>query len=173
MAFDNEQRGIVGGVIPAALLSAAVIALAVFTQILATPSGIEQRLRLLALALTVPVICLIRAVGAVANHRFAEPLDRNAAATETRTGKVEMLQAILRNTHEQALIATLVYFIAAILLPATYTDAIPACALLFLIGRIFFTWGYARGAAGRAFGFGLTFYPTAMLGVLTMVAALL
>jgi hypothetical protein len=40
---------------------------------------------------------------------------------------------------------------------------LPAAAILFLIGRILFFLGYAEGAASRAFGFALTFYPTLML----------
>ncbi len=53
------------------------------------------------------------------------------------------------------------------------------CALLFGLGRLLFLLGYHRGAAARAFGFGLSFYPTVGLylvslkGIaLTMVRAL-
>lgn len=172
MALDGEQRGIVGGVVPAALLSAMAVIVAILTQFLPVTNDLESRAYLLAIALIAPTLCLIRAVGSVANHRFAEPLDRNAAAAHTHSDRIDILQAILRNTHEQAFIAALVYFIAAILLPSNYTDAIAACSLLFLIGRIFFTLGYARGASGRAFGFGLTFYPTIMLGALAVVSGL-
>ena len=41
--------------------------------------------------------------------------------------------------------------------------------MLFLIGRITFFAGYARGAATRSFGFALTFYPSVMLLVLNLV----
>jgi len=34
---------------------------------------------------------------------------------------------------------------------------------MFLVGRLFFFAGYANGAPSRAYGFGLTFYPTVML----------
>ncbi len=49
--------------------------------------------------------------------------------------------------------------------------SIAIAALLFVAGRILFTRGYTRGAAGRAMGFGLTAYPT--FGMLAAVAAVL
>ena len=33
-------------------------------------------------------------------------------------------------------------------------------AAMFGAGRLLFWWGYVRGAAARAFGFALTFYPS-------------
>lgn len=172
MALDSEQRAIVGGIAPALIISIGIIALAVCTDISwLSASGMEERLRLLALALIFPAICLIAAVGRMGNQRFREPLDRNAAVAETCSPRAEMLQAILRNTHEQAAIAFLVYTVAAILLPHQWLDAILYCSCLFLVGRIAFTFGYARGAGGRALGFGLTFYPSILL-LLLLVAAI-
>jgi len=40
---------------------------------------------------------------------------------------------------------------------------------MFLVGRLFFFAGYANGAPARAYGFGLTFYPTVLL-LLLLVA---
>lgn len=49
---------------------------------------------------------------------------------------------------------------------------IPAAVLLFVIGRITFAVGYAGGAVARAFGFALTFYPTALLTAVALGAML-
>jgi uncharacterized membrane protein YecN with MAPEG domain len=59
------------------------------------------------------------------------------------------------------------------MLPVRWTDSIPACASLFLIGRLVFAAGYSKGAGSRAFGFGLTFYPTIALAILTLITAAL
>jgi uncharacterized membrane protein YecN with MAPEG domain len=48
---------------------------------------------------------------------------------------------------------------------------VPMAALLFVVGRISFFAGYAHGAPSRAFGFALTFYPTALMLVATLVVA--
>jgi uncharacterized membrane protein YecN with MAPEG domain len=53
---------------------------------------------------------------------------------------------------------------------ATFVRAvavIDALVILFAVGRLLFWIGYRRGAAGRAFGFALTFYPS----VLALLAA--
>ena len=47
----------------------------------------------------------------------------------------------------------------------------PTAGLLFVIGRIAFFAGYARGAPARALGFALTFYPTVLLLLAALVTA--
>ncbi|HEV7234063.1 MAG TPA: MAPEG family protein [Sphingorhabdus sp.] len=171
MAFDNEQHSIAKSAIAALAVTIAMLVAAGFMPLF-EPETIEQRLTIVAVAFASLSLALARDIGRLANHRFAEPLDRNAAAAETRTPHADMLSAILRNTHEQVTFAALVYAIAGIALPPHWTDAIMGCALLFLIGRLIFAAGYAKGAGGRAFGFGLTFYPGAALALLTAIAAL-
>lgn len=172
MAFDNEQRSIVRSVIPAMVVTVAMlVATGLFASFEA--DRLEDRLSLLAIVFAMLLLALARDIAHLANHRFAEPLDRNAAAADTGTAHATMLSAILRNTHEQVTFAALAYTIATIALPARWTDAILGCALLFLTGRLVFANGYAQGAGGRAFGFGLTFYPSVALVLLTAISALL
>ena len=84
-----------------------------------------------------------------------------------------MLQSILQNTLEQAVLAVLVHLIWAVTMPGDWLPAIPAATTLFVVGRMLFWRGYERGAAARAMGFGLTFYPTVlMLAILLLFAAL-
>ncbi len=45
-------------------------------------------------------------------------------------------------------------------------------AVLFAVGRVLFWRGYARGAPGRAMGFGLTFYPSVALLALLVLTTL-
>lgn len=171
MAFDSEQRAIARSAIAALMVTASVlVATGVFS--LWESETTDERLSLLGLAFAPLALALLRDIGRLANHRFAEPLDRNAAASDTHTPRADMLSAILRNTQEQVLFAALVYAMATIALPPHLTDAILGCAALFLVGRLVFAAGYAKGAGGRAFGFGLTFYPSVALALLTALLAI-
>ena len=174
MAFDNEQRGIRNGALSALLVTLAAFAISISLPLPYAEfdefSGSETLLAIIAALL---VGSLAVAIMNVANQRFFEPLDRNAAAAGTSTERIAQLQAILRNTHEQVTIAALVYFIAAMLLPVGWTDLILVASILFATGRLFFAKGYSKGAAARAFGFGLTFYPSILLAVLSLIAACL
>ena len=82
-------------------------------------------------------------------------------------------QRVLRNTTEQAVLAALAWPALAIQLAPTQAGLFPALAVSFLIGRVAFALGYAKGAAGRAFGFGLTFYPTVVVVIWASLRALL
>jgi len=70
---------------------------------------------------------------------------------------------MLQNTLEQGALALPVYLFWALDAPPRLVPAVAGAALLFLVGRILFFRGYARGAAGRALGFRLSFYPTVVL----------
>lgn len=171
MAFDAEQRGIRNGALGAlatslALFSACLLFNCPVLQV--ADAGHEKAKIALIAALLAGSLAV--AIMRLANQRFYEPLDRNAAAASTATEKATQLQAILRNTHEQVTIAVLVYAIAFLLMPAAWTDTIFAAAILFASGRFFFARGYSKGAAGRAFGFGLSFYPSVLLALLSLYA---
>ena len=170
MALDNEQRAIARSAVAAFLVTAAVLFVTASLPFFETDT-IEDRLTLLVAAFAPLALVLVRDIGRLANHRFFERLDRNAAAADTKTAKADMLSAILRNTHEQVTLAMLIYAIAAITLPPRFTDAILACSALFLTGRVVFAAGYAKGAGRRAFGFGLTFYPSIVLALSTATIA--
>ena len=174
MAFDYEQRGIRNGALAALLVTLAAFALAIsFPLPFAEVSHFSDSKAVLAIIAAMLVGSLAVAIMNVANQRFFEPLDRNAAAAGTSTERIAQLQAILRNTHEQVTIAALVYFTAFMLLPVGWTDTIFVASMLFAIGILYFTKGYSKGAAARAFGFGLTFYPSIVLAALSLVAAFL
>jgi len=48
----------------------------------------------------------------------------------------------------------------ALYVPPEDASAVPILAALFLLGRTIFWVGYHKNPQQRAFGFGLTFYPT-------------
>jgi uncharacterized MAPEG superfamily protein len=73
------------------------------------------------------------------------------------------------NTFEQFI----AYFIAnaglAIYCPLEEARTLPILTALFIIGRILFWIGYHRNPYLRAFGFGVTFYPTVMAFIWLML----
>lgn len=136
-----------------------------------------------------PLLCLAAVIGVMARHRFlhAEDIDGSGLAGSGLTGAgmtgtrgmtggswtVRIYQAILQNTLEQVVLAIPTYLIWAVTLPREWQAALPAAAILFVVGRVLFWRGYSGGAPSRALGFALTFYPTLVLALAATVAALL
>lgn len=127
-----------------------------------------DRLHILAVALLLPGTTLMISIGRLAKHRFFTPEDIDGSALTQVTATARLLQSLLQNTLEQIALVMVVYFSAAMLLPAHSLALIPAAALLFTVGRILFSRGYAGGAAQRAYGFALTFYSTIGLMLATV-----
>lgn len=175
MELSEKQKGVVRGVIPAALVTLAGFAGAsVLIPMSALP--LDEPGARLAWALPwalVPVLALMVSIMRVANHRFSSPEDIDGSGLTAGTDRVLVLRAILQNTLEQAVLAVAAYLIWATVMPHSWLRAIPIAALLFVTGRILFARGYERGAPGRAMGFGLTAYPTfGMLATLAFVLVL-
>jgi uncharacterized membrane protein YecN with MAPEG domain len=173
MPFDADQKSIRNGALLALLVTVLTYACCLAFNISFAEFGdLTSAAPTLAASFALLAISLAGTIAGLANHRFFEPLDRHAAAGETATHKARQYQAVLTNTLEQVVLATLIYLVAAVALPKDWSDCIISAALLFASGRIFFALGYAKGAGARAFGFGLTFYPTVLLGLLSLIAAL-
>ncbi len=64
------------------------------------------------------------------------------------------------NTFEQFTAYFIAHGALALYTPITEARTLPILTALFLLGRILFWIGYHRNPLLRAFGFGLTFYPT-------------
>lgn len=99
-------------------------------------------------------------IARLARHRFFTPEDIDGAGLTAGTEKVRLLQSILQNTLEQALIAVIAYGAWSYLAPRDWGALPLLCSLFFGVGRILFFVGYEKGAPARALGFTLTFYPT-------------
>ena len=100
---------------------------------------------------------MIARVGAI---RYFSPADIGGAASGTETKEIAVARAALQNTIEQSVLAIIAHSALALTLPANRMAVIIALVGLFVIGRIAYWFGYPKGAAVRAFGFALTFYPT-------------
>lgn len=176
MALDQTQRGVLRGMLSA--LAVAAVGLAGAAWWFPTAPGLLTAPGRLAAALRWDVLvlaCLVLSIGALARHRFFTPADINGSGLTAGTDKAKVMQAVLQNTLEQAVIAVLAHLLWAAAAPAAWFAAMPAAAVLFAIGRLSFALGYRHGAPARAFGFALTFYPTVILtvaAVAVMAAAL-
>jgi hypothetical protein len=171
--FSEKQRGVIRGVIPAALVSVAGMCVGpILLPMNALPA--EEAGARLAWALPwalLPILMLMISIMRVANHRFASPEDIDGSGLTVGSAHVLVLRAILQNTLEQAVLAAAAYSIWSVSMPLKWLGVIPAAALLFVLGRILFMAGYERGAGERATGFGLTAYPS--FGMLATLAAVL
>ena len=171
MGSSPEQSGVARGMALALLVTVVgflVAALGNWPQ-LAAAALLEGRALLLAKALLGPALVLMVSIGRLAAHRFHTPADINGSALTTGTDRARLLQALLQNTVEQTLLAALSYAAACLLLPAALLPMVAWASGLFVIGRLLFFAGYAKGAAHRAFGFALTFYPSVLLLLLALV----
>ena len=172
MELTEKQKGVVRGVIPAALLT--LVGLCGASLLLpASALPVDTPDARLAWALRwalLPILTLMVAIARVANHRFYTPEDIDGAGLTNGTPQARLQRAILQNTLEQAVLAVAAYAIWSVVVPYSWLRSIAVAALFFVAGRVLFARGYTRGAAGRAMGFGLTAYPTfGMLATLAVV----
>ena len=172
MELSEKQKGVVRGVIPAALITVITLCgLSWFTPVGLLP--LDEPSARLAWALQwtlLPMLALMISIMGVANYRFASPADIDGSGLTAGTNRVLVLRAILQNTLEQAVLAVVAYCIWSVTMPLRWLGVIPAAALLFVMGRVLFARGYERGAAGRATGFGLTAYATFALLITSALA---
>jgi len=165
--MDKTQRGVAAGMAAGAIAGITGLFLAAFltTNFLGPSAVLQDRLFIAALAALAPVFSLIFSVARLARHRFFTPEDINGSGLVAGTDTASLLQALIQNTLEQAVLAVPVYFCCAIVFPIEYLGTVVAGGAMFLIGRISFFLGYQYGAPSRAFGFAFTFYPTVLLAI--------
>ncbi|HEX3365808.1 hypothetical protein [Phenylobacterium sp.] len=109
--------------------------------------------------LLVPGLCLLAGIGSTANQRFlrADAIDGGAAKGP---GFLEINLRYNTNTLEQTVLAVIAWTGLALNLAPQNLGLIPTLAGLFAAGRVAFWIGYLYAPWARAFGLGLTAYPT-------------
>jgi hypothetical protein len=115
-----------------------------------------SRLAFAAKWLLVPGLMLLLGIALTANRRFFNPDAIDGGASPA----LEINLRYNRNTLEQAVLAAVAWTGLALQLPHDRLALIPELALVFALGRVLFWLGYLIAPWARAFGFGLTFYPT-------------
>ena len=174
MALTDKQRGVLKGMsIGAATSLIAIIgAIVMEPAVLAPDATASDRLAFALCADTFIALWLGVSIGLLARHRFFTPEDIDGGGLTRGSETANVMQATLQNTLEQTVLAVLVHLAWATLMPASWIMAIPAAVMLFVSGRVLFARGYRGGASSRAFGFALTFYPSVLMLVLVVGAAI-
>lgn len=125
------------------------------------PDGDDTAARLAFVShwLLLPGLALLSGIGVIANRRFfvADAID---GAPETGDRFIDITLRYNRNTVEQTVLAAIAWTGLVLELQHDQLKLIPAMAIVFIIGRALFWIGYLIAPVGRAFGLGLTFYPT-------------
>jgi hypothetical protein len=172
--MDKTQLGVMRGMGLAILTAVAAFAFsaAYGSRIWTIGPDLASRASLASWAVVFPAFALFVCIARLAKHRFFTPADIHGSGLTGGTDKAKLLQALLQNTLEQSCLALPVYFATSIVAPASLLAVVPAAAAMFFAGRLFFFAGYAKGAPARAFGFGLTFYPTVLLLLYLVVLGL-
>jgi len=124
------------------------------------PDGTAGRLAFAVRWLLVPGLCLLAGIGLTANRRFFAP-DAIDGGPPTPGSALDINLRYNKNTLEQTVLAAVAWTGLALALPPERLGLIPALAVLFGLGRAAFWIGYLMAPWARAFGLGLTFYPTA------------
>ncbi len=124
---------------------------------------LEERLATAFSASLVPAAFLGISIAHLAKHRFFSSDAIEGSLSAEQSEQTRVLQSVLQNTLEQALLAVLVYIAWSILMPAQWLSAIAVAALCFAIGRMLFIARYKKGASARAIGFTLSFYPSMLM----------
>ena len=138
---------------------------------LAPEAAVGERIAFALTADALVTLWLAISIGLLARHRFFTPEDIDGGGLSQGTDAANILQASLQNTLEQTVLAVLVHLAWAVVMPVAWISAIPAAVVLFLCGRMLFVRGDRGGAPSRALGFALTFYPSVLMLVLVVAAA--
>ncbi|MEO8937464.1 MAG: MAPEG family protein [Burkholderiaceae bacterium] len=171
--MDKTQHGVARG-----MGSALAVAVAVFlvarqvTFFNSEAPDLWFRMKVAALSSLLPTLTLFACIARLARHRFFTPEDIQGSAESSGTRKAQILQSLLQNTLEQGSVALPVYAAVSLLGSNRLLALVPAAAAMFVVGRILFFIGYAKGAPFRAFGFALTFYPTVLLLLIAVALGL-
>ncbi len=160
--FQKEQHRAALGMGAAIAVTLAILLLLLASQPFTLPDFATPaaRLAFVARVETLVFAWLGVAIANVARLRFFSATDIGGSAQAAASPAVLRANAVLQNTLEQAVFAAGSHCALAVQLPAGWMVVLPGLVGLFCVGRALFWLGYRHGAAARAFGFALTFYPS-------------
>jgi uncharacterized membrane protein YecN with MAPEG domain len=161
MTFKPEQRAIAVRSALAVGLSAACVA-AAWLWLPPAWLGAEADMAVadrLAYALRADLLVFLWLAGCirtVASIRFRSDEDRPGSAYGSPSARLAVPTAVLQNSLEQTVLAIGAHLVLATVLTGAEMVLLPVLVVLYLLGRVLFAVGYAKGAGARAFGMALT-----------------
>lgn len=160
LSFNQQQQIVFRGVISAFIFSLTFVLIGYYVIALPLPpfNTAESRLIFALRCQIFPLLMLFAGIVAVGNGRFSSAAINPLANAESEAMRIHL--RYLSNTLEQFVL----FFVGSLIL-STFLDAysiklIPILATLFVFGRIAFWIGYLKDPLDRAFGQGVTLYPT-------------
>jgi hypothetical protein len=174
MALSDNQRGVLRGMALGACIAIGLVGYGIASNPLGYPDQLSAAERISVALESGALLALFLAVSVarLARHRFFTPEDIDGGGLNPGSQQALLLQTLLQNTLEQAVLAFLVHLAWSVVMPATSLSVIPLAALAFAIGRLLFFVGYDKGAPSRALGFALTFYPSLAMLLCILVVLL-
>jgi hypothetical protein len=157
--FRQKQLLILGGMIAAVIAGVIVVFFVHWGAPDAPPADAGERLAFAMRWMLVPGLSLFAGVGVIANRRF---FLEKAIDGERRVDDAafEINLRYNQNTLEQLALAAVAWSGLVLVLPVEEIGVVARMAVLFGVGRLAFWIGYLYAPWARAFGMGLTAYPT-------------
>ncbi|HEC00702.1 MAG TPA: MAPEG family protein [Sphingomonadales bacterium] len=112
-------------------------------------------------------LMLLFGIMAVAGQRFFSD-QAIEGQTEGLPKAITINLRYIQNTMEQLVLMIIVHLAYAVTANSGDMKIIPILVSLFIVGRVCFWIGYHQNALSRAFGFAVTFYPTAVMMFVTL-----
>lgn len=120
--------------------------------------SVADRLALMIQCSIVSLVPAIAAIAVVATQRLNP--DMWIGQEVKRYSALDINNRFILNTVEQFILFVVGLSGIALFAPFQEAHSIPVLTSLFLLGRALFWYGYHKNPYLRAFGFGITFYPT-------------
>lgn len=157
--FRQKQLLILGGMMAAVVAGVIVVFFVDWGAPDPLPADAGERLAFAARWMLVPGLALFAGVGVTANRRF---FLENAIDGDRRVENTafEINLRYNQNTLEQLVLAGVAWTGLALALPAEEIGVVARMGVMFGVGRLAFWIGYHYAPWARAFGMGLTAYPT-------------
>lgn len=170
MALNSNQTGVLRGIIIGAVATLGILLAGVYWN----PFGyagalvLDDRIAVVAIYLTIPAVFLALSIGRLAMRRFLSSKDIDGSGLTVASAQAKLLQALLQNTLEQAVLAAFAYLVWVVVMPPAWLSVVPLSAIAFGIGRVLYINGYKDGAPARALGFTLCFFPSVAILIVAM-----
>jgi hypothetical protein len=119
---------------------------------------VAERLELMIQCSIIALVPAVVAIAVVAAQRLNP--DMWIGQQVKRYSALDINNRFILNTVEQFIIFLVALGGVALYIPLSGAHSIPLLTSLFLMGRFLFWYGYHKNPYLRAFGFGITFYPT-------------
>lgn len=156
--MTRKQQGVAIGMVAGTVCTVLILAYPIRWFSASVPTDAAARIAFALRADTIAMMWLLIAIANVARKRFFSPSDIDGSASPSADLRIDV--AVVQNTLEQAVLASVLYLSLASLPQEDGVSMIPPLLMLFCLGRLTFWIGYHVGGSWRAFGFATTFYPT-------------